>query len=450
MRDAEAILTAVRDFIAREDLFHPDHRILVAGSGGLDSTVLACLLHELGFSIALAHGNYHLRGQDSDDDAAGVASLATQLGIRFFLLDAPLPSSHESTPNIQLWARQVRYNHFKKILDEYNYDVLVTGHHLDDNLFLNLLRGMGATGARGMPVRAHLPFPVARPLLELTRAELLRYATDRRLLWREDASNAGNAYRRNRLRHGVIPSLREEGLHDDSLRQTFRHLRSASRLADLALEQHPAVVRRGDRIILEKALLPSHPDDQLSLLWHYAAPRQFTRDQCLQLLTARRNLILRAPGYEARANGSVIELRTYIPADREILTIDRLPAEVVYQGDTYFFTRKAPTEPVTPDEVLRCRVPELPLHLRPRQPGDRIELPGMTGHRKRVKELLIDAKVPAWDRERVPVLTDAAGALLAVIGLRVSEGLLLTGGEAAVLVVRRQMKSPGKAFLSGA
>ena len=453
MSDSDTILERVREFIERENLILPGQRVLVAASGGLDSTVLAHMLDRLGYPVALAHVNYGLRGDASDADEEAVADLARSLGCPHHRIRCPLPTPLPADFSLQVWARSERYWHFKKILDEYSYELLVTAHHLEDNLetlLSHLIRGMGPTGARGIPVRSDTPLPLARPLLETTRAEVLQYARSHNLPWREDASNATDAYQRNRLRHHVLPALRDEGLGYDSLRHTFRNLRSAERLNAQSLSTHPAVERHADQIILQRARLPHHPDDCLSLVWHFAGPRGFTREQCRQLVTTERNLTLKSPSFEARADASLIAIRQFSPSDREIRSVEELPVAVVYQGETYFFQRVLVGAPPAPDEVLRCRLPAFPLHLRPRQPSDRIRLPGMGGHRKKIKDLLIDAKVPAWDREQIPLLLDAHGDIVAVIGLRLAQSVALTGDEVEVLTVRRQKKSPGKEDLSGA
>ena len=453
MRDPETMLESIREFIEREQLFPAGQRPLVAASGGLDSTVLAYVLRDLGYSIDLAHVNYHLRGSDSDAEADAVTALADLFGCQCYVLNAPPPFPPPPGFNLQVWARQTRYSHFEKILDEYSNDVLVTGHHLDDNvetLLLNLLHGMGPAGARGIPARTQRPLPVARPLLETSRSEILAFARRRGITWREDRSNATYAYRRNRLRHQVVPALREEGLSEEGLRQTFRNLRSAERLYEGSLSSHPAVAIAAEGIVVTKRLLPPHPDDRLSLVWYFAAPRGFNRDQCRQLLYSERNLLLRSADYEVRSDPAIIVFRKFVLEDSGSVAVQELPVAIVWQNARYHFARAPATAARAADEVLRCRLPAMPLHLRPRQPYDAIRLPGMGGHRKKIKDLLIDAKVPAWDRARVPILTDANEEVIAVLGLRTAASVTLDGKETDVLIVRRENESPGKDVLSGA
>ena len=438
MRDWEKLQSAVRDFIARESLLEPRQRVLVAASGGLDSSVLADILHALAYPVALAHVNYRLRGKDSAADAAGVAAQAKRIGCPVHTITATLPTPPPAGFNLQAWARQLRYDYFKKILDEYNYDVLATAHQLNDNVetfLLNLIHGMGAAGTRGIPLRVATPLPVVRPLLESSREEILAYARSRGLPWREDTSNATDAYRRNRLRHHVIPALIAEGLAYPSLRTTFRNLRSAERLQARYLTEHPAIRLGSEGITVQKGLLPPHPDDQLSLLYYLAGPRGFTREQCRQLLSAERNFTLSTGEYEARVDRDVIVMRESSGLAPQAVIIRELPAEVSWQSKRYFFHQVPAAAPTAPGEVLRCRVPGFPLHLRPRQKFDAIIMSGMGGHRKKVKDLLIDAKVPAWDRDRVPILTEENGNLIAVIGLRVAEEVALNGSEEMVLTV---------------
>lgn len=186
-------------------------RVLVAASGGLDSTVLAHALARARTrrpaAIALVHVNHGLRGSASEADERFVAELAGELGLAFGSrrvqpgsLRAGRPS--RARPTLQEAARTARYAALAELMHELSGERLATAHHADDQaetVLLRLLRGSGPDGLAGIPERAD-GGRLVRPLLRLTRAELEAYARVHRLTWREDASNESPEYARNRLR----------------------------------------------------------------------------------------------------------------------------------------------------------------------------------------------------------------------------------------------------------
>ncbi|RNC89921.1 MAG: tRNA lysidine(34) synthetase TilS [Allomuricauda sp.] len=181
-------------------------KLLVACSGGLDSMVLSKLLHALNISFDLAHCNFGLRGVESDKDQEFVEALAKEYESQFFHHQFEMDPKSGS---IQLEARNLRYNWFDKLLNEHDYDYLLTAHHMDDGLetfLINLARGTGIEGLTGIPERNG---QIVRPLLPFSREQLLNYAKKENLTWREDSSNSETKYLRNKIRHKVVPTLKD-------------------------------------------------------------------------------------------------------------------------------------------------------------------------------------------------------------------------------------------------
>jgi len=185
------------------------HKFLIACSGGLDSVVLAHLCHQLQLNFVLAHCNFKLRGQESDNDAVFVEKLAQQLNATFFVTHFNTKAYvAKNKGSIQMAARELRYQWFHEIMANEGLKAIVTAHHADDNLetfLINLSRGSGIEGLTGMPEKTK---SVYRPLLKFDRAKLLQYAENSGTLWREDASNADTKYVRNKIRHQIIPELK--------------------------------------------------------------------------------------------------------------------------------------------------------------------------------------------------------------------------------------------------
>ena len=183
---------------------------MVAISGGIDSVVLIHLLNHLNFDISLAHCNFQLRGEDSDQDEKFVTKLADQLQLTIFTNSfATTEFAKKEKLSIQLAARKLRYDWFDIILKENKLDYILTAHHADDSLetfLINMIRGTGLDGLTGIPERNENIF---RLLLPFTREQIEKYAEDNTIVWRDDSSNVETKYVRNKIRHDVIPVLKE-------------------------------------------------------------------------------------------------------------------------------------------------------------------------------------------------------------------------------------------------
>ena len=194
------------------------HGLLVAASGGLDSTVLADGLARGaargGYRVALGHVHHGLRGAEADADQAAVAAEAERLGVPFAaerIDPAALRrgASSRDRPTLQEAARHLRYAALERLARQLGADRIATAHHADDQaetVLLRLLRGSGPDGLGGIPERSR-DGRIVRPLLGVSRAELEAYARARGLRWREDSSNTSPHYARNRLRERWLPGL---------------------------------------------------------------------------------------------------------------------------------------------------------------------------------------------------------------------------------------------------
>ena len=160
--------------------------------------------------FALAHCNFNLRGEESDQDEAFVKSLAKKLNVQLFVTHFDtMGYVNENKVSIEMAARELRYAWFGEIMQKNGLETLVTGHHADDNLetfIINLSRGTGIEGLKGMPAQTSV---MARPLLPFTRVQIMAHAKAEKLAWREDSTNQERVYLRNKIRHEVVPKLKE-------------------------------------------------------------------------------------------------------------------------------------------------------------------------------------------------------------------------------------------------
>ncbi|WP_275315431.1 tRNA lysidine(34) synthetase TilS [Tenacibaculum bernardetii] len=204
------MLQQLAEHIDNHFSFLKERKLLIAISGGVDSVVLTHLLHQLNFTISLAHCNFQLRDEESNLDELSVKELAKNLNIPFFsVLFETSKHAEEHKLSTQIAARKLRYNWFDELIKEHNFDYILTGHHADDNLetfIINLTRGTGLDGLTGIPA---INGKIVRPLLIFSREQIETYATDNNIQWREDASNSEIKYIRNKIRHQIVPLLKE-------------------------------------------------------------------------------------------------------------------------------------------------------------------------------------------------------------------------------------------------
>jgi tRNA(Ile)-lysidine synthase len=432
--------------IREQKLFEPGDTIIVAISGGADSTALLDLLSRLpGFSprLVAAHLNHCLRGPESDRDEAFVRSLAARYRIPLECrrVDVKEYSQREQL-NLEDAGRRTRIAFFDELRHTWQATAVALAHHADDQaetVLMRLLRGAGPSGLAGMSYRNGRGF--IRPLLGLSRAELVTYLTERNLTWREDASNQDTTFLRNRIRHellplleGYNPAIRERlattaaVLSDEQvlLNHLTRRIVDQSCTADgdtlacpvpTLAEQPPALRRRVFRLLLERLA---------GNLNHFSNRHIAALEHLLE--SSRPNAALNLPqGITAlREYGTLLLQRKSakgLPAAAGELEITGVGQYLLPGGASLTLTSvaaPAEVEPLAADTALFD--PDhspFPWRVRMFRNGDRIIPFGMTGSKK-VKELFIDAKVPRSKRCTTPLLF-CGDTLMWVCGLRTSQ-----------------------------
>ncbi len=201
--------------VRQDGLLSPEDRVMVAVSGGPDSVALLQVLYawreSLGLALAVVHLDHGLRGKESMDDAVFVKRLAQQLALPFFCKPLHVPHwlRERKGESVQAVARERRYACLRDVAGEWGATKVAVGHTQDDQtetVLMWMLRGAGLAGLSGMPARRHPD--VIRPLLQVSRSELLRYLEKKECGFRVDSSNASPKYMRNRLRHELVPLLK--------------------------------------------------------------------------------------------------------------------------------------------------------------------------------------------------------------------------------------------------
>ena len=434
----------VLDFCRSEGLFFPGERVLCALSGGADSVALLSVLlelrEELGITVEAAHFHHNLRGGEADRDADFCRDLCRQLSVPFHFGKAA-PDAYGQGESPELQARQLRYAFLKTL----PCDRIATAHTADDNtetVLQHLLRGSGLRGLRGIPRKRER---LSRPLLCVTRQEIETYLRERDLSWVEDSSNGEDFCQRNRLRHGVIPLLKEEmpALHGQVFRQSSLLCREDAFLDRLAGELLQTA-RRGENCYYRQSLLEADPvlqDRALRLLLGQFYPADLAMchvEAVGQLLKSEK------PSGRVNLPQGLVALRRY-----ELLCVEEEvhcqfpPTELKIPGETIieetgvkiccFFCENLQNFTNTPFHfaIKYDMIGESRISLRQRQEGDRFLMNG--GYHKSLKKLFIEKKLPRDLRQRLPVFT-CGQAILAVGGIGVSADFRAEEGQPALII----------------
>lgn len=455
-------LSSVRDFILLENLFPKEDKLLCAVSGGVDSMVLVFVLLKLGYNLEIAHYNYGLRGMDSDGDEELVRIWALQHQIPFHRHSPPLDFRTKSGISLQEEARNLRYQWMKSLSEELGIRHIVLAHHADDQIetvFLNLLRGTGLSGMRGMlPAQGKRK----RPFLEKTRAEILAFAQTNSILWREDGSNAKTDYRRNQLRHSILPQLQElsPGFERAILRNVERFRMYESTL-DSQYQMLETIFLRTESPEKRSYELPSVLEHQLGQFFFFETLKKlgFGWDESTQL-------------WQSATSEESIERCS---ADG-ILTEIRFPKWIVWKTDPVLSAKlpviQKPEPAVLPlpsgqklvveinsvEGFIPASIPAnqwmansgklaFPLSFRYWKEGDTMQPFGMKGKQKQISDLLTEAGLTKEEKCRQLLLEDSTGTILWVAGIRTSELTRIPEGFSGKLLVIEIVETNSKSDL---
>ncbi len=395
----------------------------MACSGGLDSVVLTQLCHSLKLDFSIAHCNFQLRGTDSDADEQFVVELAKKVNVKNFVKHFNTNNYvAQNKVNIQSAARDLRYAWFTELMQENQIRTLVTAHHADDNLetfLINLSRGTGIDGLTGIPVKTDT---ISRPLLAFSRTQILNYAKAENLEWREDVSNTNVKYLRNKIRHEIIPILKE--LHPTFLKNfklTQSHLKGASTVINNHVELLKSrifeVHNDEFRISIEE-LNVLHPQSAYlhALLKDYG----FTAwDDVARLLDGLSGKEVRSTTHRLVKDRDYLLLETIKAEVSQSYTIEEGQSEI--SKPIYLVIEEVDALKETGEHILYVDKDSLkyPLVVRKWEKGDYFYPFGMSG-KKKLSKYFKDEKVDVISKEKQWLLC-SGDAIVWVIGRRADQ-----------------------------
>jgi len=407
----QQILQRVADFITTKGLLAPalDNAstdevrpvVYVGLSGGADSVTLLHILLSLGYSCHALHCNFHLRGAESDRDEQFCRDLCLQLGVPFLVQHFDTFSYMEQKHlSLEMAARELRYDWWKQVI---NNKVIALGHHQDDSIettLMNLMRGTGIQGITGI-VPKNEATHVIRPLLCLNRSEILAYLADNQLSYVTDSTNLENDTIRNRIRNQLLPLMDQILPHSrQGIVQTIEHLQSTQHFAETLLEQYDYLTRHFNRWGIEW--------DELSLSDLQKHFPHFAEDY-VHYWEQKHS----SPGYRICRDTQRIFTA---PTDETIYEAYRPELRILTEEKSESFAK---TESLV--QLFDADTISLPLTLRRYQTGDRMAPIGLNGHTKLLSDLFQNAHYSPMQKATTWLVTDSTGAILWVIGLRISD-----------------------------
>lgn len=424
MTKREQGIAKLRNYIREKNLFSAEAKLLLGVSGGSDSIALlylfSLLRSEIDITLLAVHINHQLRGEESEADAVLVRDICQKLGVPLIVRKINLTDKSENQ------ARQKRFEAFQQVLDAYQFDYIVTGHHSNDQtetMLLNLFRGAGLSGLSGLRPRSG---KVLHPLLCFSKKELQDLLVEAQIPWREDSSNQELNYRRNWIRHKLLPLLEQEINPQIST--------SLGTQAEIFADAEDMILKRM-KSLLKKVVLEQ--DNQkvilsLSALKHFSKLEQYyiIREVIAEISGSRRdffahnfeniiNLYSAEGSKKVSLNNGIEAVKEY---DKLIIKFSEesqpIPEPIVVEedrsrvvwGDYRFsfkvlkvlpncFSRDPLTVYIDADKI------KYPFVIRSRKPGDRFIPFGMKQMVK-LKDFLINCKVSKYERDYIPIFDD--------------------------------------------
>jgi len=409
---------------------------LVGVSGGIDSVVLLHLLTENGFNTSIAHCNFQLRGKEAERDEEFTQQLAASKGVPCFTRKFETATyARNKGISIQMAARELRLGFMNEIATNNNINSICLAHHADDNIetfFLNMVRGTGLKGLKGMsPVHGNC----IRPLLSVFRHDIEAFAKENNILFCEDSSNAGDTYKRNYMRHHVIPVFENRfpdfrATMDQNLMKILQGVALYKELVEKSSSSY--TVKKNNIIHIDMSFLSAFNNQQL-LLSEILQKYGFSHQQSVDVLK----------------NGFNPETTTYF-SEHFILHAKSGKLEIAENCDNSFLTiiihsfedfmKSIVPANITVKEINSCEMDNLtksqehaffdeskikfPLYMRTWQKGDKFIPFGMNGN-KLLSDFFTDLKLTEQQKKKTFLLTDTKN-IIWVVGYRIDNRYKVT------------------------
>lgn len=460
-------------FIEKNALFRREDRLLVAVSGGVDSMVLCDLLIKSGYCFSVVHCNFQLRGVDSDDDELFVTDFCVRHNISSFIRKFDtLDIVRAEKKSIQETARDLRYAYFAELLAEnITLKYIITAHHASDNVetvLYRLAKGTGLKGLTGIAAKDEQR-RIVRPLLFAFKNDITDYARENNITYREDISNKSDKYRRNYVRHHIVPAF--ENINP-SFEKTFAHglgifnTTFAFYKQGIAEQEKKYVRQNTEQTVINWEALNLSVHKNI-LLYEFLLPYNFNADQTEQIISVlekenesgkkffsethdlllnRKKIIIREKiskkASRVEADKKEIILKIFFQKDFKKDFENNFQKDFIFGNEKIVFAVKIISGKINfqekkPDNKFETYLDADCLNsnfcIRLARKGDRFQPSGMNGQSKLLSDFFRSLKLSEFDKQKQLLLTDADDKIIWIVGLRADERFKITENSKAVI-----------------
>lgn len=421
MKPEDQVIEKVKQTLKELNILKTAH-LLIGVSGGMDSMVLLSIMNQMKYTVTAAHVNFKLRGRESDEDANFVRLWCADQHIPFLHLEVDTKAYAElHRLNTQSAAREIRYDWWNELVEKQSFEWVATGHHFDDSMetfFLNLLRGTGMKGLRGLPQKRN---HFIRPMINISKAEIESYASAYSIPYRTDSSNLKEDYQRNRIRYKLIPVIQEinqnapevfkQVMHRIGLEwNAFEHAYASWQKINVKEDRDGVTlgcISDDSAFVLkwlEEKNIPwnlahdfitsSKADTDKVLLYHVYRLSRIENGYYFEIVEPFQPVIISAPGS--------------FSIGTNVLTIEAVTMEF------YEMTLDPGIEYADLENV------SWPLHISNITEGDYFQPIGMNGNRKKIQDYLVDLKLERHEKDKIRLLK-SNDQVIWVVGRRLDE-----------------------------
>ncbi len=398
----------------------------MAVSGGIDSVVLTHLLNKCRYQFSIAHCNFKLRGNSSDEDAQFVQQLALEFNCSFHTIEFDTKEYAKTNKlSVQIAARELRYQWFNELCKEHHLDYILTAHHLNDSvetLLYNLIKGSGIKGLHGIPLSNN---NVKRPLLFASKSDILSFAAQNNISHREDISNQENKYARNLIRNEIMPLI--EKINPSFLRTCENNIENFKQTEAIFLDvvsnfkkEYIQTFNNQTTIRISDLKRFTSPE---SILFEIMQSYNFNNTQTIQMLSQKANnsgakfysathvAILNRGALIVQPKTKNDDIRYYLPKNSNEILLEntKLSYAKIYTPSTF---ENNPNIAYFDIEKLI-----FPLEIRRWIPGDKFQPIGMNGQSQSLQDYFTNKKLSLFEKENTWILT-SNGKIAWVIGYR--------------------------------